>query len=305
MILFLSYLSICAQDKNVINLRSEASRAVKSVAIDTTQKKWKSTGNFNININQGALSNWAAGGDNWSLAFTTNFSFNASYRNKLNAWDHNLELGFGMINTTTGGKRKSSDRIDYLTKFGHEVSSKWYISTLGNFRTQFTNGWNHVNDSTKILTSDFMAPGYILLSVGIDYKPSQNFSAFVSPFTQRWTIVKNDSLSNVGAFGVPIGKQKYTEPGAYASINWNKKINENLNYKARLDLFSNYKHDPWNIDVYCTNIITAKMTKFITMTITCDVIYDNDTKSVDKEGNAGPPRTQIKETMGIGFLYKF
>jgi hypothetical protein len=304
MILFLSVLSAYAQDKNIINLRTEASRALKTAAIDTA-KRWKINGTYNVNVNQGALSNWAAGGDNWSLAVSSNLSLNGSYRKGVNAWDHNIDLAFGMVNTTTSGSRKSSDRIDYLTKYGYEVSKKWYISALGNFRSQFTKGWNHINDSTRILTSDFMAPGYILLSMGIDFKPNPNFSIFLSPFTQRWTVVRNDSLAKIGAFGVPPGKQKNTEPGAYASINWNKKFNDNLTYKTRLDLFSNYKHDPWNIDIYCTNILTAKVSKYISMTITCDVIYDNDTKSVNKDGTEGPPKTQIKETMGIGFLYKF
>ncbi len=39
--------------------------------------------------------------------------------------------------------------------------------------------------------------------------------------------------------------------------------NSNFVYKSRLDLFSNYKQKPQNIDVYWTNALTAKLTKYI------------------------------------------
>ena len=40
----------------------------------------------------------------------------------------------------------------------------------------------------------------LLLSVGVDYKPNNNFSLFLSPITAREVIVSNDSLAAVGSF---------------------------------------------------------------------------------------------------------
>ena len=78
---------------------------------------------------------------------------------------------------------------------------------LVNFRTQFAKGYAYPDDKNKIMTSDFMAPGYVLVSPNISYQPSERFSVSLSPATARWTIVGNDSLSSVGAYGVDPGKK--------------------------------------------------------------------------------------------------
>ena len=60
----------------------------------------------------------------------------------------------------------------------------------------------------KIFFLTFYAPGYVLLSLGFDYKPVDGLSIFVSPITSRWTIVRDDSLSAKGAYGVvPVRKK--------------------------------------------------------------------------------------------------
>jgi hypothetical protein len=41
------------------------------------------------------------------------------------------------------------------------------------------------------------------------------------------------------------------------------------------------------------------------MSLTLNMIYDNDIKSVKKDGTAGGPKVQIQEVMGIGLAYKF
>ncbi|OYY03559.1 MAG: hypothetical protein B7Y76_03655, partial [Sphingobacteriia bacterium 35-40-5] len=56
-----------AQDVVVNKLRSETSRTIKKDA-DTTKWVWKRGGLFLFSLSQGSLSNWAAGGDNFSLA---------------------------------------------------------------------------------------------------------------------------------------------------------------------------------------------------------------------------------------------
>ncbi len=36
-------------------------------------------------------------------------------------------------------------------------------------------GFAYPTDSTKVLTSNFMAPAYVVLSLGMDYKPVDGF----------------------------------------------------------------------------------------------------------------------------------
>lgn len=298
-------LAVEAQDKDVQNLRKESSREIKKDPNDTIPKIWKTGGLFNLNFNQAALSNWAAGGDKSSLALTSYLNAFAFYKKDRNSWDNTLDLAFGIVSTTSLGKRKSDDRIDFVSKYGYEFAKSWYASGLLNVRTQFAQGFSYPDDKSKVLTSDFLAPAYILLSPGVTYKPNDNFSIFVSPITARWVIVNNDSLASVGAFGVDSGKHVKFEVGAFASIGYTTKIGANSQFTSKLDLFSNYRHNPQNVDIYWTNLLSVKISKILAMTLTVNMIYDDDVKTVKSDGTSGGAALQLQEVMGIGLAVKF
>jgi hypothetical protein len=296
---------LMSQDKAVQDLKNQASRAVTKDPNDTIPKVWKVGGLYNLNFNQAALSNWAAGGDKSSISLATFLNVHAFYKKGKNAWDNTLDLAYGFVSTTSLGNRKSDDRMDLLSKYGYEVAKNWYLSGLFNFRSQFAKGYAYASDNSKTLTSDFFAPAYVLLSLGMNYKPNDNFSVFISPATARWVFVKNDSLASVAAFGVDSGKNSRFEFGAYTTINYTAKIGASSIYTGRLDLYSNYLHNPQNISLYMTNILAVKVTTLISMSITLNVIYDNDIKSVNSDGTQGGPKPEIQELMGIGLAYKF
>ncbi|MES1225233.1 MAG: DUF3078 domain-containing protein [Bacteroidota bacterium] len=305
LIVLLLAFSIFAQDKTVQDLKNASSREIKKDPNDTIPKVWKTGGLFNINFNQAALSNWVAGGDKSSLSLASFLNVYAFYKKGKNSWDNTLDLAYGIVNTTSLGTRKSDDRIDLLSKYGYEIGKSWYASILFNFRSQFAKGYAYPTNLPKELTSDFLAPAYVLLSPGFNYKPNNEFSFFISPATARWIIVKNDSLASVGAFGVDSGKNSRFEFGAFSSISYNKKISPSAVYSGRLDLFSDYLHNPQNISLYWTNMLAVKVTKLISMSLTVNMIYDNDIKSVKDDGTPGGPKPQIQELTGIGLAYKF
>jgi hypothetical protein len=294
-----------SQDKTVEELKAEASRQIKKNPNDTLPRVWKTGGVFNVNFNQSALSNWAAGGDNSSLSLASFFNAYAYYKKGKNAWDNSLDMAFGFVNSSSLGQRKSDDRFDLLSKYGYDLGKNWYLGALFNFRTQFAKGYAYPTDSTKVLTSDLLAPAYVLLSPGLNYKPNDNFSVFLSPITARWVIVNNDTLASQGAYGVDSGQHVRFELGAFVSVTYLKKISASAVYSGRLDLFSNYLHNPQDISVYWTNLLAVKVTKLIAMTLTLNVIYDNDIKTVKSDGTAGGPAPQIQEVMGIGLSVKF
>jgi hypothetical protein len=294
-----------AQDKTVEELKAEASKQITKNPNDTVPKVWKKGGVFNVNFNQSALSNWAAGGENSSLSLASFFNAYAFYKKGRHSWDNTLDMAYGFVNTTSLGQRKSDDRIDLLSKYGYEIAKYWYLGGLINFRTQFAKGYAYPGNNSKVLTSDFFAPAYVLLSPGINFKPNDNFSVFVSPVTARWVFVNNDSLAGVGAYGVDSGKKVRTEFGAFASVSYLQKISASAVYSGRLDLYSNYLHNPQDIGVYWTNLLAVKVTKVISITLSVNIIYDNDIKTVKSDGTAGGPSAQVQEVMGIGLSFKF
>lgn len=60
-------LQLMAQDGTVKDLKKESEKTFKKDPEDTIPGNWKKGGLFNLNINQGSLSNWSAGGDQFSF----------------------------------------------------------------------------------------------------------------------------------------------------------------------------------------------------------------------------------------------
>jgi hypothetical protein len=300
---FVSFTSIqfsAAQDVVVSKLRTETSREIKKEE-DTTMWNWKKGGVFNLNVAQGSLSNWAAGGDNFSMTLNAYFNYFVYYKKDRHSWDNNLDINLGYVQTTSAGSRKNDDRFDILSKYGYKMDpkGKWFLSGLFNFRSQFFDGYTYSNNIGSF-ASTFLSPAYIILSAGFDYKPNDKFSMFISPLTSRTTLVMNKDLAAKGSYGVPNGKNALYEVGAFASFNYNNTFSKNIVYKARLDLFSNYLNNPGNVDVFMTNQLTLKVAKNFSATYSLDMIYDDDVRLFGP--NKTSPGLQLKSLIGLGYI---
>jgi hypothetical protein len=288
-----------AQDENVKKLQAESDRKIKKDESDTIPRTWRTGGIISLNLAQGSLSNWAAGGEDFSLAVNSLVSLHAFYQKGHHSWDNTFDFNLGYVRTTSLGNRKNDDRFDFLSKYGHAINDKLSLGGLINLRSQIFKGYTY-EDNIKSFTSAFLSPGYLLLSAGLDYKPNKDLSIFFSPVTARWVIVRDTVLANQGLYGVEPGKSSNLEFGAFASISYFKEINKVLSYKSRLDLFSNYRHNPKNVDLYMTNNLTAKISKIFSATWGIDLIYDDDAKLFGE--NKTSPALQIKSLVGIGLL---
>lgn len=282
---------------------------------------WTTGGLIGANLSQVSLTNWAAGGLS-SISGNGTINLFANMKKGKNSWDNNLDLAYGLLKQGDDGDvQKTDDRIDFATKYGREAwNPKWYYSALANFKTQFTEGLGAdiLGDNGEILVddpviSDILAPAYVLASLGLDYKPNDNFSAFISPVTAKFTIVNDQDLANAGAFGVEAaqyddlgallkeGENSRSEFGGYAKAMFAKDLMENVNFITKLDLFSNYE-DPTFIDVNWDALISMKVNEYITTTLGTTVLYDHDIKILDSDGKVGP-RTQFRQIFGVGFAY--
>lgn len=299
--IFISLYAV-AQDETVKELQAESGKTIKKDPNDTINQVWKKGGLFSLNVTQGSLSNWAAGGDKFSLSLNSILSAYAFYKKDKHSWDNTLDINFGFVRTTSLGNRKNDDRIDILSKYGYAISKKWNVAALFNFRTQFANGYTY-SATDKTFSSSFLSPAYVLLSLGFDYKPTQNFSVFISPITARWVIVMDDTLSAKGLYGLQKGDKTNSEFGAFVSVQYLKALSKTVSYKGRLDLFSNYKHNPEKIDVFMTNLFSVKLSKVLAATWNVDLIYDDDVHLFGSDGKS--PAWQIKSLVGVGLLVKF
>lgn len=270
----------------------------------TTTSNWKNGGVIDLNISQASFKNWAAGGEN-SLAFNGLLSVYANYKKEKNSWDNMLDIGYGRLYQGDGSSYiKTDDKFDFSSKYGRMLSEKWYYAGLLNFKTQMTQGYNYPNDSIAI--SNLLAPGYLVGALGMDYKPNTYFTAFMAPLTGKITIVNDKTLSDEGAYGVEPGEIFKNEFGGYIRLMYNREfMKKSISFLSKLDLFTNYLNKPENVDVSWENIIGFKVNKYLSATITAQLVYDDDIKATDSNGNVIGPKTQFKEIIGIGFNYKF
>ncbi|HVX51412.1 MAG TPA: DUF3078 domain-containing protein [Chitinophagaceae bacterium] len=299
-----SLLSYSQTDIPVRQLPTEVFRTITKPA-DTIKYTWKRGGVFNFNMAEGSQKNWAAGGDNFSIALTSYVNYYLYYQHKNQTWDNNLDFNLGFIKTTSIGARKNDDRFDFLSKYGIRVdtSNKLFISALYNFRTQFFNGFTYDGAGNRTLSSTFLSPAYLILSAGMDYKPTKELSIFFSLLTDRATIVTNNTLSRKGLYGVDSGSHVFNEFGGFASINYSHSFGKTVTYKGRVDLFSNYSNKPQNVDMYMTHFITFQVNKYLSTTYALNLIYDDDVKLFGPLHTS--PALQVQSQIGIGVTVPF
>lgn len=287
---------------------------------DIKTEGWSKGGLFNLNFSQVSLTNWAGGGVN-SISATGLLSAFANWKKGTQTWENSLTIGYGLTKLGKADFFKSDDRLDLTSKYGKQAFKKWYYAALLNFRSQMANGYTTPGDTVRIST--FLAPGYLLGAIGLDFKPNDKFTVFIAPATAKYTFVMDQTLADAGAFGVKkasvdangnmvtgSGQQVRSELGGYIRMAYTKSnIITNVNFTTKVDAFSNYLHNPKNIDINWETIIGLKVNKYITASLSTLLIYDDDIKiNAGNDANGNPiigPRTQFKQVFGAGFSYQF
>lgn len=315
---------ISAQDTSLKEVQAVAGKAVNS---DTSKEAdingWIKGLAVALNVTQVGNSNWiAAGPDDFSLSLSASINAFASRKWGRNTWDNMLDINYGLVNTTSLGVRKLNDRIDLVSKYGY-ATRKWKtlnLSLLGQFRSQLTSGYqyDYLGTTQKRRNSGLFAPAYIIIAPGIDWKPKSWLSLFVSPASLRWTIVSNapySYLAQGGVFngqqetalatlyGVNPGKEHRGEAGAFLTAVAKRNIVKNVAYYGKLDLYSNYLKNAKNMDVFFTNQFRFNIYKWLGVSYSLDLLYDDDVKNPRQ-----PSRVlglQVLSTFGVGFATKF
>jgi hypothetical protein len=301
-------------------LAARAQTSEASAAAPDTVQGWRRGGVGTLNVSQVSLTNWAPGGQSSASVLAIGNVF-AHHRGGDNTFDTSIDLLYGTLKSGKARMRKNDDKLELNAKYGHQFTKVLYYAAQVNVKTQLSP--TKAIERPDSLLSSFFAPAFILTSIGIDYKPNDQLSVFLSPVTGKFTVVANQTLADAGAFGVkpaqrgadgrPLagtGQQFRKELGAYLNVKYRKPLWENVVFQTKLDLFSNYLHNPRNVDVNWENLISFKVNKFISSSITTNLVYDDDVLVPVDQNEDGVPdsrgrRIQFKETLGIGLTYKF
>lgn len=270
-----------------------------------TPTDWITKGSTGLNFAQSSLSNWSAGGEN-SLATTGILTFTAEQKYVHYTWTNNLDMAYGVIKQGDKGFRKSDDKFNFLTKFGRSLSPDWNLTFLFELKTQLDVGYKYETVAGKEVStfvSRFMSPGYVNASLGFDFRGIPNLQVFMTPATGKATYVLDDKLNSIGAYGVKKGKNALYEFGAYVNARYQMPVFENINYLAKLDLFSAYDKMKY-VDINFENLVTFKVNEYVNASLSVQTIYDDDIVVQKDNGKIGRA-VQFKEVIAIGVAYTF
>ena len=280
----------------------------------TTVSSWTKAGYAGLKFTQSSFTNWAQGGEN-ALALDAQFTYQADYKNDKHLWQNRLELNYGFNQTGNAPLKKTTDKIYLNSNYGFEVKKSLYLSAFFTYQTQFSNGYQYGDDNDRTFVSRFMAPGYLSAGIGITWTPAPIVTPVFTPVTWKGTFVTDDALAQQGAFGVEAGKNVLNEMGANLKVELNYDIMKNVNLYSRLNLFSDYMRgkEARNIDVSWDVQINMTINKWLSASVSTNLIYDNDIKfAYDKKDAAGNiigqgkcAKVQFKEVLALGLQYNF
>lgn len=268
---------------------------------ETKDTLWTTSGSTTFNFSQVSLNNWAAGGkSSMSGVFMVNYA--ANYKKDKISWDNTFDFRYGFLKEEDQKLRKSDDMIDISSKLGIAAKGNWNYSGLLNFKSQFASGYNYPDTDNPI--SKFMAPGYLNLGLGMDYK-TDKISVLLAPVSGKFTFVTDNDLADAGAFGVDPGDKMRSELGAIAKVQLKTDIMKNVTLDSKIDLFSNYMDKPQNIDIDWTMKIIMKVNDYLSANLITQMIYDDDVLILDPDSGSEVPRLQFMESFGVGLTFKF
>ena len=297
-----------------------ANRGVGSRKLPTDSLNWRKGGDLSLNLSQTHLTNWSAGGEK-SITFSTATNLHANYKKNKTIWENNAFFAYGMIKAGDRKAIKNSDQIVMGSKAGYEMTNNWYytFSLLG--RTQFAPGYRYTSKDT-IYNSNLLAPAYLFLSLGLDYKPSNRLFVSFSPAMGKATFVASNNPVVLSTAGI---KQELDQEGKLVNkaiktryefgsgVVFNVKgdfFEKKVNYTSQLELFSNYFDNPQNVDVIWDFHFRIALTKHISSGLRLNMIYSDKQKTMKRNPDTGvmEPRgaqLQVRELFEIGLFYAF
>ena len=257
------------------------------------QRTWVYGGTENIQVSQAFQENWVKGGEN-SVALLSDLRLQARYKKNNVEWESYIIHKLGILNTEEKKARFNDDLIELNSKYGLSAGKKWFYSGLLNFKTQFFNGYESSDTEKENPVSGFMAPGYLTMALGMDYK-EKNFTLMILPFTSKMTIVTDTVKFDQTRYKIPEDKKIDNMGGASIVNSFSRKIAKDFNLRSKMDFFYEYMRDDNQIQAEWELILDMQINVFLSTRIATYLrYYSNESEYV-----------QFRENLSISFNYKF
>jgi hypothetical protein len=307
-------------DSTVTVKKKDSPETIITKRDSVVPSNWIKKNMLGIDISQIAFVNWSAGGTS-AVSGLLKGHLKRDYKDDYQVWSSELIFRYGLNKQEGVELRKTDDVFRLNSTYGYrkDTLSNWYHSAKFNFNTQFTPGYNYPNTENPI--SKPFAPAYTFLGIGSEYiNKVEKFKFYISPLTLKNTLVLDQTLANLGAYGVTKavydvdgnmiseGKQSKTELGILMTTSIEKEIFTNITLKSRLSLYTDYLNDFGNIDVDWQFQLDLKVNQYVQANVGLNLLYDDEIDTIKDENgvlvNTGP-KVQLKQVLGVGLEYNF
>ena len=309
---------------NLLYSQTDTTTPADTITKDTF---WKIGGDLGLNFNQILLINPRIGSGDDRIAFGGLINFYANYKKNKTIWDNAAKFQYAVqrIGKNEAGNpfEKTIDYLRLVSKYGRQAfNEKSFWAVDGIFESQISrtypgNFLSPPEDGVQPI-SKFMSPATILLSLGLEYKPTANLSFFISPASFKTILVLDDSIAQLGVHGnEPIDRNDLSKGyknsfnqfgGLLKGIYNNKFAKDRILLSTELNLYSNYLFEPQNIDVYWNFDLGIVILKGLSINLVTNLFYDHDIFIPDDRNNpeaGGGPRTTFTEALVIKYNYVF
>jgi len=282
----------------------------KEVDKEIKEDGWLTGGGLGLDMGQLLQINPKVGAGESRLGFGGAVSVLAKYKKGLMSFDNTGTLNMGIVKLGTGvlpstgsfekvkqPYQKSIDELRINSRLGYKISptSKFSYAMDFGFISQFiptyrgSDNKNYIkkfqtSTITTTLVSKLFSPAYITLAPGLDYKPKESLSFFLSPFGFKSVIVADRNLARLNIHGNKwnsVNDFKLTDSqlgGLFKGTYSDKYAGDRIVFNSGLTLFSNYLHQPGNIDVDWINEIGFNILKGFQINLFTNLFYDHDVK---------------------------
>lgn len=277
----------------------ETDRLERERALRDLNSPWRRELNLSLQITQNyATENWYQGSSN-SFAMLASAKGYINYKSEKISWENNGEWRAGW-STVSGDSMRVINTTDDIfrlnSKFGFQVHDHWYVSAVGEFRTNF---WNNWQKNTDKLSSAFLTPIRFTLGVGVDYKPIKGLSINVSPATYKmvYALKTDASKVNVTDYGIEEGERSLNELGSSLRLDWKWRPLREIEVEANFYFFTNYKRIETELELDVDFIIN----RYLSAKVMLHPRYDSTTEVTSEQKS----KMQFKELISIGFSHTF
>ena len=298
------------------------------------QQGWTSEISLGLDFMSNLVINPAVGAGGSRLGVNGSLDFNFEYQDGPLSWYGIISLNYGIQKNGTGVVavidtmmvdtgmgmgmpdpelqldttyvkvpfQKNIDNIWINTRAALRTSyfSSFYYTADLFFNSQFTRTYegNYLSDFNRrgYPVARFLAPGTLQFSVGMDYKPNDYVTFFLSPASLKAILVLDDNIADdvvrdrddnvkgtvhgnpftLDDMGNVIAKNTDLQVGAVFRMTYDNEITPTIALSSNLMLFSDYLNSPDHIDVNWRNELNITIFKGLKFSLLSFLNYDHD-----------------------------